>query len=283
MNRIFFLSVVFVSCLSTVGKVSLAQKANNPKQDERNENERVAKANRIVADAKKDLAQSLQELRTELASQGKAAISLQQLRKKLRETREDAEDRLGAKVGIPETLAKARQAGASLELIADKVRAQVHETSQWMQANQVSEEAKKKKAAIAEDIEQSGNDADLLLAELAKQIRKPLDLENEAIAKDASAIEAIKQLAKQQSDLDEKRKLLPKGEVDRDPKVVQVLKELERQEKSVAEIELKIRKSKWEASKIQKRYADAVSSLQKAKAADAADPNRVKRNNGKPT
>ena len=117
MNRIFFLSAVFVSCLSTVGNVSLAQKANNPKQDERNENERVAKANRIVADAKKDLTQSLQELRTELASQGKAAISLQQLRKRLREIREDAEDRLGAKVGIPEALAKARQAGAALELI----------------------------------------------------------------------------------------------------------------------------------------------------------------------
>ncbi len=282
MHRILFVAVVFIALMATADKRTWAQKGNNSKQDERNENERVAKANRAVADAKKDLASVNQELKSETASQVKANLTLQQLKKKLRESRENAEERLGAKVGIPDALSKVRQAGAALEQIADKVRDQVHTSPQWIQAEQLSEEAKKKKAALNDDVELAVDEIEAFLAELSKQIRRPLDIEDEAIAKDKGAIEATKALAEQQKRLDDKRRLLPKGEVDRDPSVVQVLNEIERQEKNIASIESKVRKVKMEAIKIQKRYADAVLSLQRAKAADAADPNRTRKNNGKP-
>lgn len=280
MNRFCCLCLFVASLFLTTEPIALAQTSNKQKQDERKENERVARANLAVTDAKRDLVAVQKELKAEMESQTKAALTLQLLKKKLRETREEAEDRLGAKIGIPEALAKVRNAGASRELIASKIRDEIHKSTSWIQADQASQDAKKKKAALLDDVEELGKDNDQQLAQLAKWILLPIALEDEAIAKDSNAIDATKRLAEEQVELDKKRKLLPKGEVDRDKKVVQVLSEMDKQEKVLSDIESKLRKVKSEANKVQRRLADAAMNLQKAKAADAADPNRAKKNNG---
>ncbi len=280
MNRFCCLCLFVTSLFLTTEPIALAQTSNKQKQDERKENERVARANLAVTDAKRDLVAVQKELKAEMESQTKAALTLQLLKKKLRETREEAEDRLGAKIGIPEALAKVRNAGASRELIASKIRDEIHKSTSWIQADQASQDAKKKKAALLDDVEELGKDNDQQLAQLAKWILLPIALEDEAIAKDSNAIDATKRLAEEQAELDKKRKLLPKGEVDRDKKVVQVLSEMDKQEKVLSDIESKLRKVKSEANKVQRRLADAAMNLQKAKAADAADPNRAKKNNG---
>ena len=117
--------------------------------------------------------------------------------------------------------------------------------------------------------------------ELGTVINKPLELENEAIARDPIATEAMKGLSTQYAELDKKRKLLPTGEVEKDRKVVQAISEIEKKEKEIVANESKLQKVKSDASKIQKRFSDAQLSLQKAKAADAADSNRPKKKNGK--
>ena len=106
-------------------------------------------------------------------------------------------------------------------------------------------------------------------------------LEYEVIAKDSQANEATKQLSAQQSELEKKRKLLPTGEVEKDRKVVQAVAEIEKKEKEIVAIELKLGKAGSEANKIQSRFVEAQVNLQKAKAADAADSNRPKKKIGK--
>ncbi len=261
---------------------AFAQTSNRARQqDERNENERVAKAEHSLSEAKKDLAAIQKELRAELARFEKSTQTLQQSKKRLRETREETEDRLGAKLGIPEALAKVRKAGAELEAIASKIRDRVHAAADWNQVKEDSEKAKEARNALLDDLEQNDSGVNNQLKELLKRILKPLELENEAIAKDPIAIEASKQLTLQQEGLEKLRKLLPEGEVDRDRKVIQALSEVAKEEKEHKAIQLKITKVKTEASKIQKRFAESQLNLQKAKAADAADSNRPGKSKGK--
>lgn len=135
--------------------------------------------------------------------------------------------------------------------------------------------------ALLDDVEQVGNDHDDKLKPLQKLISKPMELENEFIARDSTASEAMKHLSQQQAELDRKRKLLPSGEVEKDRKVVQALSDVTKKEKEIGEIEGKLKKMKAEAGQIQKRFVGAQMSLQKAKVADAADPNRPGQKNGR--
>jgi len=259
----------------------LGQKGNNSKQDERRENERVTNAERALTDAKRDLSAIQKDLRSETGSLEKSALALRQLKKKAREVREEVEDRLGAKVGIPDALSKVRQAGVALEEISAKLREQLHTSPNWIQAKEAADRAKVAKAALLDDVEQVGNDHDDKLRPLQKLISKPMELENEFIARDSAASEATKRLSEQQAELDKKRKLLPIGEVEKDRKVIQALSDVTKKEKEIDAIEVKLKKMKAEAGKIQKRFADAQMNLQKAKAADAADPNRPGKKKGR--
>ena len=281
MKRIFFTSIFVFALIVTMERISFAQKGSSQQQDERRENERVAKAERTLAEAKKELSAIQKELQSEMGSLERSKSALPQLKKKAREAREEAEVRLGSKLGIPEALKKVRQAGAALEEIADKLREQLHKTPTWIQAKDAADQAKKARELLHDDIENVGNNIDDKLKVLSVVIVKPLELENEAIAKAPQAIEATKQLSAQQSELEKKRKLLPTGEVEQDRKVVQAVAEIEKKEKEIADIDTKLRKSRSEASKIQRRFVDAEVSLQKAKAADAADSNRPKKKNKK--
>ena len=102
MNNTFFHSLLalFLS-FALFHNSTLAQKGNSPKQDDRRENERVARAERLVADAKKDLSAIQKEWKSELGRLERSKLALQQLKKKARDTREDAEDRLGADANRP--------------------------------------------------------------------------------------------------------------------------------------------------------------------------------------
>ena len=66
--RILFAFLVGCTCLSGSSGIALGQKGNNSKQDERRENERVANAERALADAKKDLSVIQKDLRSETVS-----------------------------------------------------------------------------------------------------------------------------------------------------------------------------------------------------------------------
>ena len=261
---------------------AFAQKSNRARQqDERNENERVARAEHSLSEAKKALTAIQKELRAESARLEHCSQTLQHAKKVLRETREDVEDRLGAKLGIPEALAKVRKAGAELEAIAKKIRDRVHAAADWNQVKEDSEKAKDARDSLLDDMEQNDSENNNELKELLKRILRPQELENQAIAKDPAAIEASKQLAIQQEDLEKLRKLLPEGEVDKDRKVIHAMSEVAKEEKEHREIQLKISRVKAEVTKIQKRFAEAQSNLQKAKAADAADSNRPSKSKGK--
>jgi hypothetical protein len=275
------LALIVSACSTPLS--AYAQKNNRARQqDERNENERVTKAEHSLSDTKKDLAAIQKELRDESSRLEKHLLKLQQAKKNLRKTREDTEDRLGAKLGIPEALAKVRKAGAELEAVASKIRERVHADPVWNQIKEESDSAKETRAALQlDDLEQNGSGNHKQLKDLLKSILRPQELENEAIAKDSIAMEASKQLAIHQEDLERLRKLLPEGEVDKDRKVIQALSEVANEEKEHKEIQLKVSKVKTEAIKIQNRFTEAQLNLQKAKAADAADSNRPGKSKGK--
>ncbi len=281
MVRIFL--VPFFSCLvlAFVASDAFGQKGNNSRQDEKKENERVAKAERAVSEAKKDLAGIQKALRSEANRLEKLVDSLHDLRKQARQAHENAEDRLGAKIGIPDALAKVRGAGAAKEQCASKVRRDVHATSEWAEAKAAADQAKETRLALLEDLNQEDDGNNQQLNALLKQILKPMNMENEAIEKDASAIEAGKLLAQYQAELERLRKLLPSGQVEKEREVVQAMQAVNKKEKEVNEVELQFKKSKAEASKLQKRLVEAQVSLQRAKAADAADPNRPGKTKGK--
>ena len=279
MKHFFFKSIIVCTTLLTTNSSAFAQKGNSPNQDERKENERVDKAERSLAEVKKELSAILKEFRSERGSLERSISALPQLKKKAREAREEAEDRLGVKVGIPDALTKVRQARAAVEEIAVNVRDQLRKTAGWIQANEAGNYAKKARELLLDYVEQTDNDAKL--TELGSVINKPLELENEAVARDPIAMDATKRLTMMQAELEKKRKLLPIGEVEKDPKVLQAMNEIEKKEKGIVAIESKLSKVRSEASKIQKRFGDAQLSLQRAKAADAADSNRPIKKKGK--
>ncbi len=272
-----FVSIAFV----WTGTNLFGQNGNKAKQDEKKENERVDKAERAVNETKKDFAAVQQELRSQSVHLEKLTHSLGEFRKRAREAREDAEDRLGAKLGIPAALSKVRAAGAMLEQSTAKVRKEVHATNEWSLAKAAADQAKETRATMLADVNHLENENNGQHDAVLKLILKPMELENEAIVKDPSAVEAEKLLSQQQTELNKLRKLLPIGQVDRDREVVQALQAVEKKEKELSESESQFRRSKGEASKIQKRLVEAQSSLQRAKAADAADPNRPGKAKGK--
>jgi len=279
MKHLFFQSIIVCTTLLTTNGSAFEQKGNSPNQDERKENERVDKAERSLAEVKKELSAIQKEFRSERGSLERSISALPQLKKKAREAREEAEDRLGVKVGIPDALTKVRQARAAVEEIAVIVRDQLHKSAGWIQANEAGNYAKKAREFLLDDVEQTDNDAKL--EELGSVINKPLELENEAVARDPIAMDATKRLTMMQAELEKKRKLLPIGAVEKDPKVLQAMNEIEKKEKAIVAIESKLSKVRSEASKIQKRFGDAQFSLQRAKAADAADSNRPIKKKGK--
>ena len=276
-RRISIASLTLIVSVFAMPQVLFAQKSNRARQqDERNENERVAKAEHSLSEAKKEFTSIQKELQSVSSRFEKSTYLLVQLKNKLRDAREFAEDRLGAKLGIPAALAKVRKAGAELQEIVSRIRDDVHTAPNWSQVEDDSEKAREAQVALLDDFEKDDAERDKKLKELQKRVLKPREIENEAVAKDPDAIEASKKLGIQQAELEKLRKLLPEGEVDKDEKVVQALKELAKQEKEHKEIQSTLGKTRVEATKIQKRFADAQLSLQRAKAADAADANRPK-------
>ena len=276
MSRLVLVNLFVCIAFAWSGTQLSGQNGNKERQDERKENERVDKAERAGNEARKELVGVQKELRSQSSQLEKLVHSLGELRKRTREAREDAEDRLGAKIGIPAALSKVRVAGATLEQTAAKVRKEVHATNEWLLAKAAADQAKETRAAMLEDANSIAYENNGQHDALMKRILKPLEMDNAAIAKDPNSLEAEKQ-----TELDKLRKLLPSGQVDKDGAVVQALQAVEKKEKELSEMESQFRKSKGEASKIQKRVVEAQLSLQRARAADAADPNRPAKSKGK--
>ena len=281
MSRLVLVNLFVCIAFAWSGTQLSGQNGNKERQDERKENERVDKAERAVNATRKELGVVQKELRSQSSQLEKLVHSLGELRKRTREAREDAEERLGAKIGIPAALSKVRVAGATLEQSAAKVRKEVHATNEWMLAKAAADQAKEARAAMLEDANSIEYENNGQHDALMKLILKPLEMENAAIAKDPNTLEAENHLTQQQTELNKLRKLLPSGQVDKDRAVVQALQAVEKKEKELSEMESQFRKSKGEASKIQKRVVEAHLSLQRARAADAADPNRPAKSKGK--
>jgi predicted nucleic acid-binding Zn-ribbon protein len=270
---------VFSWILLSQWNQAIAQNANA--RDERKENQRVANAEKALAEVKKDLSAIQKNLKQELTQQNKDEDSLVALRKKVRQAREDAEDRLGESVGIPAALKKVRLARTELDMASAEVLAKLAMTSEWKQANAKAAEAKEQKKSLLENLELDAQDRLQTMSKLTETIARLAEIEQQAISKDPKANKANAALNGAQSELEIVRKKLPRDKIDADTQVVQIEKEISKREKSIRDLDSAITKLRNEASKVQKRMVQAQSSLKNARAADAADPNRNTKKNPK--
>lgn len=275
--RFFLIRSSFVGLLLVINcDLAWAQKGANSR-DERRENQRVAAAEKTLSEVKKELASIQNDLKREMGHLEKGEASLIQLRKAVRQAKEDAEDRLGDKLGIPKALQAVRSARETLDKASANVIASLANDASWKEAKPLADAARQIKKTLNEDVELDDEERELKLREANAQIAKLDAIEQEAIAKDPAAIKAKEGMLASQNELDTLRKKLPKDKIESDPKVVQLNRDIEKKEKELNNFKNAIAKLRMEASKTQRRFSQATMSLRNAKAADAADSNRNKK------
>ena len=280
MNLKFCVIFFLVGLLTTIPIDRVFSQKGNNNRDEQRENQRVKNAERSLADAKNDLGATQKTLRQLLGQHEKEEVSLVQLRKTRRQTREDVEDRLGEAVGIPKALKKARESRAELDKITAKVESQLAATDSWKRAKAEADQAKANRQMLLENVELEQEARQANLSKLSHVVSRPSEMVNEAVLNDDIGKKETMTLKTAQAELDECRKKLPTEKINSDPKVAQIEKEIAKQEKELKELDSKISKTQIDANKVQKRLVQAQLSLKNAKAADAADSNR--NNNNKP-
>jgi chromosome segregation ATPase len=264
-----------VLLLAIFSEDACAQKKGNA-ADERKENQRVANAEREVAQLKKELSAIQKSVKEDLGQLAKRESALVQLRKNMRQVREDVEDRLGEKLGIPSALQAQRKASSEFDAASAKVIESLSTSPEWKAAKATADAAKEERKALLEDVELDDDARKVKLKKTQDAIDRLSSFEQDAIRKDPVAGKAQSTLQSAQSQLDQLRKQLPKDKIDADPKVVQLDKELQKLEKEIADSRRDVDKHRSTALSLQRKLVQAQSALQKARAADAADPNRKK-------
>jgi len=277
--------VVLGLLVGAVTNEVFAQKGNSNanEQDELRENQRVAKAERALKDARESLSALQKELKAEAAVVKKEEGTLIQIKKRIRQVRETVEDKLGASVGIPAAFKNAKAANEALEATATRIKTQLASDTAWKQAQQAAEAAKKTKQQLNEgddDLDLDEADLKRKLRDLSQIIAKPSEIERQAIELDPEGAKVLETANKAQKELQECRNKLPKDKIDSDPSLAKLVSEETKQEKEVAKTEANLTKIRAETAKAQKKLMQVTIELRNAKAADAADSNR--NNQGKP-
>ncbi|MEQ1825473.1 MAG: hypothetical protein ABL921_05980 [Pirellula sp.] len=254
---------------------TFAQKNANAR-DEQRENQRVAEAERSLANVRKELSSIQKELQKDLNQLERQEAALIQLRKNVRQVREDVEDRLGDKLGIPEALKKVKAARTELDKATADVIASLGTQPEWKLAKSNADAAKAEKKKLLEDVEVEDDQREQKLRQLQEPITRLQAIEQDAIAKDSAATKATSSLKSALTELEELRKKLPKDKIESDPKVRQLEEEIDKKEKEINSTKVKIVKHRADASKAQRKLVQSQNNLRNAKAADAADSNRKK-------
>lgn len=252
------------------------------RKDEQRENERVKKAEREVSETKRELAEIQKKLKDKLRSVDAREDGLSKLLRAYRDAEDDAEQEIGASIGIPSALAKVKESRKKLDESSVPVLAELHATPQWKTLLQEVEIAKQKKQELNEDAELEDSERDAKLSEIDRLIRKPSEVETNAIQQSPICKPLQAALSKTVDELNSLRKKISTDKVQSHPKVLQASKRVEEAKKELASQRKELATIRGNVSKGMKQLASAQAELNKARVADAKDANNGKpKSNGK--
>ena len=257
--------------------VCYSQNKAQDRKDEQRENERVKNAEKEVNEAKRDFAEIQKKLKEKLRSIDAREDSLSKTLRSYREAEDDAEQEIGASIGIPSALAKVKENRKKLDDASKPVLEQLHATPQWKELLQEVEIAKQKKEELNENAELDEAQRDAKMLELNQILTKPSEAETKAIQLSPDCIPLQSALSKSVDELESLRKKISREKVQSHPKVVQATKRVEEAKKELATHRRDLVTIRNNVSKAMGKVTTAQSELTKARVADAKDPN-----NGKP-
>lgn len=257
--------------------VCYSQNKAQDRKDEQRENERVKNAEKEVNEAKRDFAEIQKKLKEKLRSIDAREDSLSKTLRSYREAEDDAEQEIGASIGIPSALAKVKENRKKLDDASKPVLEQLHATPQWKELLQEVEIAKQKKEELNENAELDEAQRDAKMLELNRILTKPSEAETKAIQLSPDCIPLQSALSKSVDELESLRKKISREKVQSHPKVVQATKRVEEAKKELATHRRDLVTIRNNVSKAMGKVTTAQSELTKARVADAKDPN-----NGKP-
>ena len=257
--------------------VCYSQNKAQDRKDEQRENERVKNAEKEVNEAKRDFAEIQKKLKEKLRSIDAREDSLSKTLRSYREAEDDAEQEIGASIGIPSALAKVKENRKKLDDASKPVLEQLHATPQWKALLQEVEIAKQKKEELNENAELDEAQRDAKMLELNRILTKPSEAETKAIQLSPDCIPLQSALSKSVDELESLRKKISREKVQSHPKVVQATKRVEEAKKELATHRRDLVTIRNNVSKAMGKVTTAQSELTKARIADAKDPN-----NGKP-
>lgn len=252
--------------LVCAGTPAWAQK-NNRRNDERRENERVKNAQEHLQQTQKNQSELSKQVKTAASAVTAAERTVKLARDKVRDEKENAEQRLDSKSGIPQLIEKLKVARADFEKLAAPIRESVHATEAWQAAELDAKEAQAEKSEVLETVKDLKERAPLL-EPLEKRIAKPLDMETTAILADSSAKRASDTADKLKVQLDELRKKFPDSKIDEDPLVKKAKTALDDAEKKLQQAVRELQSNRSKLAKAQASVADAQRKLNQAKEAD---------------
>ncbi|MFN9417594.1 MAG: hypothetical protein ACK578_08895 [Pirellula sp.] len=276
------LSVAFLVSMTLLTPSGYGQSKAQDRKDEQRENERVKKAEKEVNEAKRELTEIQKKLKEKLRSVVTREDGLSKLLRAYRDAEDEAEQEIGASIGIPNALVKVKDSRKKLDDASVPVLAELHASPQWKKLLQEVEAAKQKKEELNENVELEDSERDAKLSGIDRLLRKPSELESNAIQQSTVCKPLQATLSKTVDELDGLRKKISKDKVQSHPKVAQVSKRVEEAKKELAFQRKELGKIRENVARAMKQLANAQAELSKARVADAKDPNNGKpKSNGK--
>lgn len=279
---VLFFNAALFSSMTLLAPSGYGQSKAQDRKDEKRENERVKKAEKEVSETKRELAEIQKKLKEKLRSIDAREDGLSKLLRAYRDAVDDAEQEIGASIGIPSAMAKVKENRKKLDEASVPLLAELHATPQWKKLLQEVEVAKQTKEELHENTEIEDSERDAKLSEIDRLLRKPSEVESNAIQQSPVCKPLQATLSKMVDELDILRKKISKDKVQSHPKVAQVSKRAEEAKKELASQRKELTTIRGNVAKGMKQLANAQAELNKARVADAKDPNNGKpKSNGK--
>jgi chromosome segregation ATPase len=271
--------LVFSLILHVSASLGFAQKNGSDRRDEQRENERVRTAERELTQARKRISEFQNDLRSQLRRLDSAQETVSTSKAKLREAREAAEAELGAKIGIPECMATVKEKRTIYDELCKPVLDRLYESPEWKKLESEASSAKMALASLREDVELSEEERVQKTKALNDLIFRTFTSENQALQSNLDCVKARKELNEASERLQETRKKLTPDVVNSHRLVVAASKSASEADKQFLSIEREIANTRRAVAKAQRVLQQAISTLAKAKQADASDKNnRGKKN-----
>jgi hypothetical protein len=279
---VLFFNAALFSSMTLLTPSGYGQSKAQDRKDEKRENERVKKAEKEVSETKRELAEIQKKLKEKLRSIDAREDGLSKLLRAYRDAVDDAEQEIGASIGIPSAMAKVKENRKKLDEASVPLLAELHATPQWKKLLQEVEVAKQTKEELHENTEIEDSERDAKLSEIDRLLRKPSEVESNAIQQSPVCKPLQATLSKMVDELDILRKKISKDKVQSHPKVAQVSKRVEEAKKELASQRKELTTIRGNVAKGMKQLANAQAELTKARVADAKDANNGKpKSNGK--